>query len=285
MTLRELYRAGRERLLQAGIESASFDARLLLEHHALLPRYVDVADGEKPAPDAMILAFQKDIERRALHTPLQYLLGKWEFLGLPFAVGDGVLIPRPETELLCETAAALTASIPSPVCLDLCSGSGCVAIGVAHLCPGAQVTAVERSQEAFEYLTRNIAQNDCGERVSPICADLFAYADAVQDAAFDLITANPPYLTDADMQALQPEVQREPAMALAGGGDGLYFYRGIVPLYLSKLAPGGFFAFEVGIGQADAVAGILEDCGLSNTTARTDLGGIARVVCGQKMRA
>ena len=188
--------------------------------------------------------------QREKRRPLQYILGRWPFLDLTLEVGEGVLIPRPDTELLCESAADWLKGRPQPRVLDLCAGSGCVGLGIARLCPGARVTAVELSQEALPYLRRNAARY-------PQYALTVKAGDALDPGAaeglFDAVVSNPPYIPAEELEGLMPEVRREPRMAL-DGGDGLRFYRGIARIWVPRLQPGGFCAVEVGVGQAAAVA-------------------------------
>ena len=189
-----------------------------------------------------------------------------------------MLIPRPDTEVLCETAAEQLRTQAAPQVLDLCAGSGCVGLGLASLCPGAAVTLVELSPEALPYLRRNTARY-------PQWNTRVVQADVLTDAAafperYDAILSNPPYIPTADLPGLQREVQREPVMALDGAADGLRFYRAIAGQWVPKLTPGGLCAVEVGCGQAAAVAAILAAAGLERVTAVPDAAGILRVVWG-----
>ena len=164
--------------------------------------------------------------------------------------------------------------------LDLCAGSGCVGLGVASLCPSAQVTAVELSADALPYLRENVSrypQYAVTVRQGDVLADFAAF-----DGPYDAILSNPPYIPTADLPTLQREVQHEPNMALDGDSDGLTFYRTIAEHWCGKLAPDGFCAVEVGIGQADDVAALFAAAGLETTAIYPDLGGIPRVVLARK---
>lgn len=218
--------------------------------------------------------------RRAAGEPLQYLLGRWEFFGLPFAVGPGVLIPRPETELLVEAALEKLAHLPAPALADLCSGSGCIAIAAAKHLPGAAVTAVELSPGALPFLRQNIALN-AAANVAVVEGDVLDPA-LLSGRRFDMILSNPPYVTPAEMATLQPEVRREPELALLGGADGLRFYAALPALCYPLLKPGGWLAFEIGCTQQAAVEGFLAAAGFCNISCRRDLAGLPRVVLGQK---
>ncbi len=221
------------RLREGGIESADFEAAQMIA----------------AAPDGETLA--EWTCRRLAGEPLQYLLGEWEFWGLTFAVGEGVLIPRPDTEILVEQGLAALNGVEAPRVLDLCAGSGCVALALAHERPDAAVTAVEWSPAAYGYLEKNIAA--LGGRVTPRRADVLAPPPG-DWGAFDLITANPPYLTGEEMAALPPEVRHEPPQALSGGADGLDFYRAIRAMWLPLLKPGGTLAMEIGWRQGEQVS-------------------------------
>lgn len=266
------------RLTEAGCEDAAFDARCLLEDFGGLPR--GHAADDTPLTEAQTAALDAALSQRAEGRPLQYILGEWEFLALTLKVGEGVLIPRPDTELLCEVAAEQLRGVSAPRVLDLCAGSGCVGLGVASLCPGAQVTEVELSDAALPYLRQNLLRY-------PDYAVTLRQADVLADYAafvgpYDAILSNPPYIPTADLATLQIEVQQEPKMALDGAEDGLLFYRTIAEHWCEKLSPNGFVAVEVGIGQAEDVAALFAAQGLENTAIYPDLAGIPRVVLARK---
>ena len=279
MTADELYRETEETLQKAGCDSPAFDALCLLEDLAGLPHGQSPRGSRREIPAQAEQRVRRAAAERASGRPLQYILGQWDFLRLTLAVGEGVLIPRPDTELLCEAAAQRLAGI-SPGgarLLDLCAGSGCVGLGVASLFPGAAVTAVEKSPEAFRYLEENCRRYP-QYAVSPAAADVLT--DAARFAGpYEAILSNPPYIAAEELPALAREVQREPRMAL-DGGDGLVFYRALAASWLDKLRAGGFCAVEVGCGQAAAVAALWEKAGLVRLEILRDLGGVERVVIG-----
>ena len=276
MTYRALREQIRRQLEKAGCDSPAFDALCLLEDIAGLPKGGLPLWKERPLPPETAARLEAAVAQREKRRPLQYILGRWPFLDLTLEVGEGVLIPRPDTELLCESAADWLKGRPQPRVLDLCAGSGCVGLGIARLCPGARVTAVELSQEALPYLRRNAARY-------PQYALTVKAGDALDPGAaeglFDAVVSNPPYIPAEELEGLMPEVRREPRMAL-DGGDGLRFYRGIARIWVSRLRPGGFCAVEVGVGQAADVAALFRAAGLDAITVRRDLGGIERVVAG-----
>lgn len=266
------------RLADVGCEDAAFDARCLLEDFGGLPR--GHAADETPLTEAQEAALATALDQRAAGRPLQYVLGEWEFLTLTLKVGEGVLIPRPDTELLCEVAAENLRGKTAPRVLDLCAGSGCVGLGVASLHPDAMVTEVELSDAALPYLRQNVTRY-------PDYAVTIRQADVLTDYAafdgpYDAILSNPPYIPTADLPSLQKEVQQEPKMALDGDTDGLKFYRTIAEHWCEKLSVDGFVAVEVGIGQAEGVAALFAAQGLENTEIYPDLAGIPRVVLARK---
>ncbi len=270
VSAREALAALRELLEAGGVPDAGYEAgEIFREVFGAHP----LAAGEVSKEQ---LGKMKSLaESRAAGEPLQYLFGKWEFYGLPFFVGRGVLIPRPETELLVEFAVNRCQN--GGKLLDLCSGTGCIAVAAAKH-TSAEVYAAELYEEAFSYLERNIRLNEAdvtAVRGDALDGELFG------EIVFDLIVSNPPYLTAEEMRGLQREVRREPETALFGGEDGLDFYRRLIPLWKGRLKPGGCMAFEVGDGQAAAVKALFAAEGLS-AGAIPDYQRIERVVFGKK---
>ncbi len=266
-----------ERLCANDIPDAAFEVRCLLEDIAHLPHGV--------AHEAVLSAqtvgtLDAALEQRLSGRPLQYILGEWDFLSLRLKVGEGVLIPRADTELLCETAADRLRDVQNPRVLDLCAGSGCVGIGVASLLPSAQVVEVEKSPQAFVFLEENIKRYP-QYGVQAVQADVLVDTDAV-DGSFDAILSNPPYIPTADLDTLMREVQHEPRFALDGGADGLLFYRAILTHWLPKLKKGGFCAVEIGFDQGEQVNRMFGEFGLKNSNVLKDYGGNDRVVIGEK---
>ena len=275
---RQWWQSATDRLTAVGCEDAGFDARCLLEDLGGMPRGHAIDDTPLTEEQAAVL--DTALTQREAGRPLQYILGQWEFLSLTLKVGEGVLIPRPDTELLCEAAAERLSGVEHPRVLDLCAGSGCVGLGVASLVPGATVTEVELSLDALPYLTENVARYprySVDVRQGNVLTD---YEDF--DGPYDAILSNPPYIPTGDLAGLQREVQQEPRMALDGAEDGLLFYRTIAEHWCGKLCENGFCAVEVGVGQAADVAALFTACGLENTEILTDLGGVQRVVVARK---
>lgn len=278
VTRREWLKEATARLTEVGCEDAGFDARCLLEDLGGLPRGHRADDT--PLATDQLTALTAALTQRAEGRPLQYILGQWEFLTLTLQVGEGVLIPRPDTEVLCLTAAEKLAGKTAPRVLDLCAGTGCVGLGVASLCPDAQVTEVELSTDALRYLHENVSRHP-EYAVTVRQADVLTDYDGF-DGPYDAILSNPPYIPTADLDGLQREVQSEPKMALDGSEDGLLFYRTIAEHWCEKLAPGGICAVEIGIGQEADVMALFTAAGLKNVGFVPDLSGIPRVVFGEK---
>lgn len=221
------------------------------------------------------------IKRRSGGEPLQYILGEWDFWSCTFKVGEGVLIPRPDTETLIEDVLKICRrkNLKSPKIADLCSGSGCIAVTLKKEIPTAEVYAVELSEQAIGYLKRNVELNDAD--VNIIAADVLDGRTAEKFRELDIIVTNPPYLTAEEMNDLQPEVRREPYMALFGGNDGLDFYRRLAPLWRDSLKRGGSFCCEFGMGQHDAVKNILHENHFINIEFSKDAGGIIRTAAAE----
>ena len=283
MRARQAFDSVRRRLEAAGVEDTAFDAGVLVETQA--------GEGwrwQDPDLDETALARLEELAaRRAAREPLQYILGRWPFLDFELAVGPGVLCPRADTELLAEEGAKRLAGKSSPAVLDLCAGSGCVGLGVKRLCPAARVTCLEKSPDAFRYLERNAASALSGfdgtrPAVTCVQGDVFEYQRRLAPESLDLILSNPPYVTDEEMERLDPEVRREPAMALRADREGLAFYEHIAPAYLPALRPGGWLAVEIGWKQGAAVQAIFRAAGYEAVACIPDLEGRDRVVAGKK---
>lgn len=274
------------RRLLAPLEEGRREGRILLEETCAIPAGQFPLWQEREIPPELEDRCRSLARRRLEGEPLQYLLGRWEFFGLPFWVGPGVLIPRPETELLVETGLALLQGVDRPLAADLCAGSGCIAASLAHSLPSCRVTAVEWSREAFPYLERNLAANAAGQATA-VRGDVLQpdRCPAPAQGPFHLILSNPPYIPTGDLPGLQREVRREPAMALDGGADGLSFYRVLAREWSRRLLPGGWLAVEIGWDQGEAVSRLFADGGLEEIRVHKDLSGLDRVVAGRRPAA
>lgn len=278
MTVGEAYRKTKDILTEAGFEAPAFEALCLTEKVFGFNRLELITKGEETVASEEKLAVLAELtEKRLNHEPLQYLLGKWSFMGIDLLVGEGVLVPRDDTEVVTSLCIDYLSCKESPNVIDLCAGSGAISLALEKYA-NCKVTAVELSDKAFSYLTQNIKLNNSA--VNALNGDIFECHKDIADNSLDLIVSNPPYIKTADIASLQKEVQHEPAMALDGGESGLDFYRRIVPLWKSKLKAGGALAFELGEGQYDEVSRILANNGFGGITESIDFGGIQRAIIG-----
>ena len=278
MQPREALREVEARLTAAGCPDADFDAGELFR----LVTGQDARLADMPLTAEQAAKLEALTARRATREPLQYLCGSWPFLDFELAVGPGVLCPRADTEVVAEAAAQMLAGVQAPKVLDLCAGTGCLGLGVKRFCPEADVTCVEKSPEAFRYLKKNAVSALKQGTARAVEGDLFTYWQGLPEGELDLIVSNPPYLTAAEMQQLQPEVAREPAMALEAGEDGLVFYRALAEHYQNALRPGGALALEIGWQQREAVTALLAENGWVNIACRKDYGGNDRCILARR---
>ncbi len=277
ISLRDVY-SDIKNTISPQTEDAAFEAKELLQAVFGVSRQDILLGRETEVESKQLDRLCELARRRASGEPLQYLLGEWDFYGRTFSVGPGVLIPRADTEPLVEKTLDFLKGKPNPRVLDLCTGSGCIAVTIGAERPDAEVWAVEKSPEAWDFFCHN--NEKYGGRVHGVLAD--ALADIpILPVEFDLIISNPPYLTAEEMADLQPEVQKEPAMALDGGEDGLSFYRQLTSRYRGFLKPGGMMAYEIGMGQEHAVCEIFLQNRLDSVCQTKDLHGIIRVVTAE----
>ncbi len=302
-------------LAAAGCPDAAFDAGDLCllvtgENARLVAAARVLSEAEAARLNAVAL-------RRVNREPLQYIWGRWPFLNFELAVGEGVLCPRADTEIVVELAAqCLQGGVPdAPKVLELCGGTGCIGLGIKMFCPTAQVTVLEKSEAALHYLRQNAAHaldgvlaedaltvqqsaavcdaQECAVQTASACSaqpyinvvegDLFTYHVSLPDAAFDLLISNPPYLTAQEMTQLQPEVACEPAMALAAGADGLDFYRAIASDYQRVVKEGGFLVLEIGCAQAAQVTALLAAADWCDITCHQDYGKNDRCIIARRI--
>ena len=202
------------------------------------------------------------LKRRIQGEPVQYILGKTEFMGLEFKVRPGVLIPRPETEVLVETVLKVVTGHRSQVIplnlLELGTGSGCIAVSLAKLLPGIKISAIEISETALEVAKENAVMNQVSERIKFYKSDLFS-SYTVRGTRYDFIISNPPYIASEDIDMLQPEIAHEPRIALDGGKDGLDFYRRLGSLTGRYLKENGLLVLEIGFGQLKKIENIFQN--------------------------
>lgn len=278
MQPREALREVEARLTAAGCPDADFDAGELFR----LVTGQDARLADRPLTAEQAAKLEALTARRATREPLQYLCGSWPFLDFELTVGPGVLCPRADTEVVAEAAAQMLAGVQAPKVLDLCAGTGCLGLGVKRFCPEADVTCVEKSPEAFRYLKKNAVSALKQGTARAVEGDLFTYWQGLPEGELDLIVSNPPYLTAAEMQQLQPEVALEPAMALEAGEDGLVFYRALAEHYQNALRPGGALALEIGWQQREAVTALLAANGWVDIACRKDYGGNDRCILARR---
>jgi release factor glutamine methyltransferase len=278
-TVRDLITWTAKHFAAKGIDDPAKEARLLLAH-ALGCRPIEVLTRyDDPPTDAERLRFRELVKRRADGCPVAYLIGTKDFYLLTFEVTADVLIPRPDTETLVQTGLDFLKGKPTPAVLDLGTGSGCVAVSIAHKVKAARVTAVDVSAAAAAVAARNAEKHGVGDRVTVLVGDLFAPLPA--DARFDLIVSNPPYIAASEIDTLEIGVRQfEPRLALDGGADGLDFYRRLAAGAAGWLKPGGHLMAEVGWTQDEAVRELFAAAGWVPLPSVKDQEGRWRVVRG-----
>ncbi len=265
------------------MESPRLSAELMLGRVLSLDRLQLYLRFDQPLKPDELSAFKELLIRRRAHEPMAYILGSREFYGLDILVGSGVLVPRPESEHLVEEGLKALEGNASPRILDLCTGSGCVALALAHQRPEAQVIGVDISKEALDFAQRSADKLELSERVQWLAGDLYDPL-AAAGGFFHLITANPPYVREDEWQGLSPEVRDyEPRQALISGTGGLEMVGQIIAGSRAFLQPFGVLLMEVGIGQSDAALKIASRAGIfERVRAVKDLAGIERVVVCQR---
>ncbi len=272
MTVFSAYNYTKKALQAAGIESFIFEAKQIIRYvtgysnRQIMDKYQEPLDDIK---EALLISV---VRQRCTRYPLQYILGEWSFFGYDFAVGEGVLCPRPDTEVLVETALELGGEKIA----DLCAGTGCVGITLGLKNPQSKVLCVEKYEKAFSYLERNIEKNGADNVTASLCG----IETPRDDMKFDLIVSNPPYISKAQMAIIDEETKNEPETALYGGEDGLDYYKIILEKWKPLVESGGHIAVEIGIGMEDAVTKLFHKAGLTDIKTREDYSGIKRVVYG-----
>ena len=258
MTVNEIYRE-LSRKLTAVTDEAEIEARIIIEEVLSLTYSDFLLSGGKAVGETEQNKISSVLAERLGGRPLQYILGKWDFYSNEFFVGEGVLIPRPETEQLCEYAIEKLKKTEKPIIYDLCAGSGCIGLTVKMHVPDSRVFMFEKSAEALVYLEKNRRKFGLERETVTIKGDILNGYEAFSALPVpDVIISNPPYIRTCDMDKLQPEVRFEPSMALDAGEDGLMFYRAIAEKWLSKMKS-GFAVVECGEDQAMKIASIFSD--------------------------
>ena len=279
----ELYQDTRRALLATeNAQDAGVMARMLVCHVSGKSQAEFLADRELYASEDIVSGVESGLRRLLAQEPMAYILGQWEFYGLPLHVSPNVLIPRDDTCAVAELAIRQALFLEKdPRVLDLCCGSGAIGLAIASRVKDAKVTLADLSQEALAVAKENVALNKLSGRVRCITADALKPASAFL-GKFDLIVSNPPYITGEDMETLPDSVKNyEPHTALYGGEDGLDFYRSIVKNFAPALKPGGYLAFEFGEGQGDDVCRILAENGYTILERTRDYNDRERAVLAQ----
>ncbi len=287
MTIAEAILQGTNRLRKADVAEARREAGSLLGYVLGRDRTFIISHAEDAISSDQADVFARLIEDRAKGKPLQYITGHQEFFSLDFEVTPAVLIPRPETELMVETALRLLSNVEtgSLIC-DVGTGSGCVAVTLLHERQNARGVAIDISAEAIEVAKRNAAKHNVGDRLEVLISDCFA--EVKQGEMFDLIVSNPPYIPASDLEGLQREVRDyEPHLALEAGADGLSIIRRLLADVEGYLKPGGYFLFEIGFDQSGEVENLIAPMVSTGSwkllDIYSDLQGIPRTVALQKL--
>ena len=279
-TYNNLYLDIRQQLRKAGIEAATLEARELVCFGTGKSREELARDGGLYASPELERQVRSLVDRHLAGEPVAYLIGEWEFYGLPLDISPDVLIPRPDTEVLAGQAIEYIQTLGECRVLDLCAGSGCIGLAVASQVPQARVVLGEYSDAALKVCRQNIRRSGLSGRVVPIQADAREKPERAL-GEFQCIVSNPPYIPHDDIAGLDTSVKDyEPHLALDGGEDGLDFYQTISGKWKDALVPGGRLYFEVGIGQADEVLRIMRAQGFGDIQIVKDLHDIPRVVYG-----
>jgi release factor glutamine methyltransferase len=239
-----------------------------------------LAHGDEELAPSEAARYTELIDRRYRGEPIQYITGEAEFYGLPFCVAPDVLIPRPETEHLVEKVHELAANFSEPRIVDVGTGSGNIAVSLAHKLPAADIMAIDLSSSALAIAKNNAERNGVSHRIRFLEGDLL---EPVAEERFEIVVSNPPYVPASDRGSLAVEVRDyEPALALFAGDDGLEVYRRLIPSAYAALAPGGYVALEIGYGQEAAIRALLASSGFGQIEFVPDLKGILRVACARR---
>ncbi len=259
-TLGEAIAEARRLLEHAGIESAGQEAFWIVEHALRLPAHQVLADRDRLLSPAELVAASGLVGRRVGREPLQYILGTQEFCGLEFSVNPAVLIPRPETELLVEHVAQRISAEQEATIVDVCTGSGCIAVAIARLRPCVRVLATDLSNTSLDVARQNAIRHAMGERITWLEGDLLKpLAEQGLEGRIDVIVSNPPYIAEAEWPTLQPEVRLfEPRAALVAGPQGTELHERLLQEAARYLSPRGALIMEIGAGQARAVRRIAD---------------------------
>jgi release factor glutamine methyltransferase len=282
VTIKDAYLFGREHLGASGSSEAAIEAEVLLRFTLGMDRAQLYARWAGAIPEPLWERYRGLLEERAKGRPVHYIVGEREFMGLAFSVDERVLIPRPETEILVELALHRLRGRARPVIADIGTGSGCIAVSLAHLIPSATVYATDRSPDALTVAAANARRHRVAGRVAFLQGDLFEALPATLDGRVDAVLSNPPYVPEAHAATLPREIRDfEPREAILAPGDGMEAHRRLAAGSRGWLSSGGILAVEVAMGQADAVRRLLDESGVfGRVGVERDRAGIGRVVWG-----
>lgn len=277
MTIKQAITKGMIMLKSNNVESPKLKARLLLQYVLDKPRQYIIVYDNKEIDKQQQWQYFVNIEKLTKGIPLQHITHRQEFMKMDFFVDENVLIPRPDTEILVEEVIKIAQKYNSPRILDLCTGSGAIAISLKKFVPNADITAVDISEKALEIAQKNAEKLEA--KIDFVKSNLF---DKLDNKKFDIIVSNPPYIRKDEIKKLSEEVQKEPKIALDGGEDGLDFYRIIAEQAINYLKTGSFLCFEIGYNQKNDVIKIIEDeQNYKNTYCKKDLYGNDRIIITQ----
>lgn len=281
-TVRKVLEWTTQHLQKHGSETPRLDAEVLLAHARKCRRIELYTNYDEPLSDAVRAQMRELVQRRANAEPVAYLVGHREFFSLDFAVTPDVLIPRPDTETLVLELLSRARGMAAPRVLDLCTGSGCIAVSVARNCPAAIVTATDISEGALAVARGNVERHHVSDRVELLQGDLFGPLPA--GTTFDFVASNPPYIPTAEIETLAGDVRRhEPRLALDGGADGLDLLRRILAEAPRFLVPGGWLLVEFTPEQAERLTELARRQGeYGEVRVQKDLAGQARVLLAQR---
>jgi release factor glutamine methyltransferase len=287
VTISEAIHNAADRLSAAGITNARLDAEVLLAHSIGKDRVWLITHRDDGLDDDHQRAFDDTIRRRTTREPLQHIIGNQEFWGLEFKVTPDVLIPRPETELIIETALEIVRDRNRPVrIIDVCTGSGCIAVSLAKELTAARVIATDASEKALAVARENARDHGVSNRIRYLEGDLFGPLEELDiRGQIDIVVSNPPYVQAGDLPTLQPEVRDyEPQMALIAGPEGTEMAKKIIRIAPEYLMKNGALILEMGMGQAEALIGMAAATGAyGRPEVRKDLAGIERVLVARKL--
>ncbi len=282
MKLKELYELSIDLLKRSNIENPQLESMIIISQLLNIPKHKIFTN-----PDLEVKDYEKvlkAVEKRARKVPLAYILNKKEFFGLEFYIEEGVLIPRPETEILVEKVLEKVSNRKNPIGLEVGVGSGCICVSLLHHKKDLNMIGLDISEKALEVSKINAEKFNVIDRLTLLKFDVLKDdVEKLNVSSFDFVVSNPPYISENEYETLQEEVKKEPKEALISGKVGTEFYEKIVDRFKNYLKKDGFFAFEVGIGQGNKVKEILEKSGFNKLEIHKDLASIDRVVIGFKI--